>query len=92
MTTRYTQDEWLAIIDQAEGDLPGVLAEYRAPTVGSAAFARTIDHTVLKFGTTQADVDRICAEAKKYNFKVGEPSNFKSSINFHAERIQAEAC
>ena len=30
--------------------------------------AKTIDHTILKPGAEQKDVERICAEAKKWNF------------------------
>ncbi len=30
--------------------------------------AKTIDHTVLKATATQADIEKLCAEAKEYNF------------------------
>jgi len=84
MTTSYTQHEWVTIFDEAEQALPGILPEYRAPTVGSAAFARTIDHTILKLGATQKDIDRLCAEAKKHMFKVrkfyGSSQNLRDVI------------
>jgi len=57
MTTRYTQDDWIAIFDEAEQALPGRFPEYKVPAVGSPAFADTIDHTILKLGATQEDID-----------------------------------
>ena len=69
-TTRYTQDEWLAVFDQAEQNLPSTLQEYKAPNVGTAAFARTIDHTLLKLEATEKQVDILCEEASRHNFKV----------------------
>ena len=70
MTTRYTDDEWEAIIDKAEGNLPRTPVEYKAPTVGSEEFAKTIDHTILKLDATKEQVDAICEEARRFNFKV----------------------
>lgn len=70
MTTISTQDEWVAIFNEAEQNLPGTLPTQKAPTVGSAAFARTIDHTILKPGITQENIDSLCAEARKHMFKV----------------------
>lgn len=69
MTTRYTQDEWLAIFDQADQNLPSGPLEYKAPSVGTATFAKTIDHTLLKLEATGKQVDTLCEEAKRYNFK-----------------------
>ena len=70
MTTRYTQDEWLAIFDQAEQNPNSTSIEYKAPSVGTEAFAKSIDHTLLKLEATGEQVDTLCEEAKKYNFKV----------------------
>ena len=70
MTTRYTDDEWETIIDEAEGNLPKTPVEYKAPTVGSEEFAKTIDHTILKLDATKEQVDAICEEARRFNFKV----------------------
>jgi len=70
MTARYTHDEWLAIFDQAEGDLPSQPVVYKAPNVGSVDFAKTIDHTLLKLDATMEQVDAICEEARKFNFQV----------------------
>ena len=70
MTTRYTQDEWLAIFDHAGQNLSSVPIEYKAPSVGTATFAKTIDHTLLKLEATGEQVDALCKEAKRHNFKV----------------------
>ena len=70
MTTRYTDDEWETIIDQAERNLPSTPVEYKAPNLGSEEFAKTIDHTILKLDATKEQVDAICEEARRFNFKV----------------------
>lgn len=70
MTTRYTQDEWLAIFDQAGQNPPSTPLGYNAPSVGTAAFAKTIDHTLLKLDATEKQVDTLCKEARRLNFKV----------------------
>ena len=70
MTARYTQDEWLAIFDQAEQNLASSPTDYKAPSVGTEAFAKTIDHTLLKLDATGEQVDSLCEEAKIFNFKV----------------------
>ena len=70
MTTRYTQDEWLAIFDTAERNLSDARVDYKAPSVGTAAFAKTIDHTLLKLEATEKQVDTLCEEAIRHNFKV----------------------
>ena len=69
-TTTYTEHDWLAIFDQAEQNLPIHPLKYKAPTVGTAAFAQTIDHTLLKLEATQDQLDTLCEEAIKHNFKV----------------------
>ncbi|CAF9925694.1 MAG: hypothetical protein ALECFALPRED_003203 [Alectoria fallacina] len=69
MTTRYTQDEWLAIFDQAGQNPPSTPLGYNAPSVGTAAFAKTIDHTLLKLDATEKQVDTLCKEARRLNFK-----------------------
>ena len=70
MATRYTQDEWLALFDQAEQNLPSGPLEYTAPSAGTAAFAKTIDHTLLKLEASGEQVDTLCEEAKRHGFKV----------------------
>lgn len=70
MTTRYTHKEWLAIIDQATENLPISPAIYKAPNVGSEDFAKAIDHTLLKLDATKEQMDTLCEEARRFNFKV----------------------
>ena len=85
MTTRYTEDEWRAIINQAEQGLPKSPREYKAPYLGSEDFAKTIDHTILKLDASEEQVDTVCEEARRFHFKVRPLYSFKSSINmsFH---------
>ena len=66
-----TDEEWAAIIDQAYKDLPTDFPSYDCPDPGTAEFAQYIDHTLLKEDATTAQIQQICEEAKKYQFKVG---------------------
>ena len=70
MTTRYTEEEWISIIDQANRNLPQQSLEYKAPTLGTEAFAKSIDHTLLKLDTTEEQIDTLCEEARRHDFKV----------------------
>ena len=72
MTTRNTREEWQSVIDGAEQAIPSEFTEYKTPGLGTAEFAKCIDHTLLKLDATKSQVEELCAEAKKYNFKVGE--------------------
>jgi len=45
--------------------VPGITS----PT--SLGFAQTIDHTLLKPDATEAQVDGLCDEARRFGFKVG---------------------
>ena len=67
---RYTQDEWLAIFDQAVQHLSNTRIEYKPPRIGTTAFAETIDHTLLKVEARGEQVDVLCEEARGYGFKV----------------------
>lgn len=71
MTTRYTQEEWLAIIDRARQELPAERIYYKAPDIGTVEFAKCIDHTLLKLDATKEQIDHLCEEARTYDFKVG---------------------
>ena len=71
MTTRYTNAEWAAIIEQTEREL--VVSEtkaYLAPDVGSPAFMKTIDHTLLKLDAKAVQIDALCSEARVDGFAV----------------------
>ena len=70
MTTRFTQEEWLGIINGAQENLSLSKTVYKAPTLGTEPFAKFIDHTLLKVNATKEQIDALCKEAKKYNFKV----------------------
>ena len=70
MTNRNTQDEWLAVIEQAEKGIPSSFTEYKVPGPGSEEFAKSIDHTLLKLESTQSQIDELCEEARRHNFKV----------------------
>ena len=80
MTTRYTQDEWLAIIDQAQKRVPSTRVQYKAPNIGTKEFAKTIDHTLLKLDATKEQIDMLCEEARKHDFKVHLPHTFGYSL------------
>lgn len=70
MTIRFTQDEWITVIEGADKNLPLSKTFYEAPDLGTEAFAKCIDHTLLKLNATKEQIDVLCEEAKKYNFKV----------------------
>ncbi len=70
MTARYTQEEWLSIIGGAEKNLPLTRTVYKAAKLGTEAFPKCIDHTLLKLDATKEQIEVLCEEAMKYNFKV----------------------
>ena len=61
--------EVLAALQQVDevsvNHAPGIAS----PT--SLGFAQTIDHTLLKPDATEAQVDGLCDEARRFGFKVG---------------------
>ena len=71
MTTKQTNEEWVAIFEQAEKELPSFPIVHGAPSLGSDAFAKTIDHTLLKLDATAEKIDTLCEEAVRHNFRVG---------------------
>jgi len=70
MTMETTQEEWAAIIDEAEQNVSSTSKVYKAPSIGSTAFAKTIDHTLLKLEATAEQIDTLCKEAVENDFKV----------------------
>ena len=70
MTNRNTKNEWIAVIEQAEKGISSTFAEYKAPGLESEEFAKSIDHTLLKLESTQSQIDELCEEARRHNFKV----------------------
>ena len=66
-----TQGEWADIIDRAYKALPAYYPQYPCPEQGTVDFAKLIDHTLLKLDATPQQIDVLCEEARKYQFKVG---------------------
>ena len=83
MTSRNTNDEWISIIERAENGVPSTFTEYKSPGLGTEEFAKSIDHTLLKLDAKQSQIDELCDEAKKHNFKVGAISINVSSRRDH---------
>lgn len=78
MTTRYTQAEWRTIINEAEKDVPSSFLEYKAPVLGTPDFANCIDHTLLKLDANKDQIDELCEEAKRHQFRVGSQISYCS--------------
>lgn len=70
MTLRYTNAEWEDIIEQATSDLVVSREPYPCPDIGSYAFMKTIDHTLLKLEARPLQFDDLCAEARVDGFAV----------------------
>jgi deoxyribose-phosphate aldolase len=70
MTTRYTNEEWATFIIQVEKDVEVPDVDYPTPRLGSKAFAKTIDHTLLKLDAKQPQFDAVCSEARVDGFAV----------------------
>ncbi|MCJ1319058.1 hypothetical protein MMC15_004391 [Xylographa vitiligo] len=64
-----THEEWVKVIDEIVCNLPQAYPTYQAPKPGTVEFAKYIDHTLLKLDATEEQIDQLCEEAKKYNFK-----------------------
>ncbi|KAL8772077.1 MAG: hypothetical protein Q9209_002743 [Squamulea sp. 1 TL-2023] len=69
MTARYTQAEWGAIIHEAEKDIPSSFPGYKPPTLGIPDFSKCIDHTLLKLDATRDQIDELCEQAKRHDFR-----------------------
>ncbi|KAI9819139.1 MAG: hypothetical protein M1827_007295 [Pycnora praestabilis] len=70
MTTRYTDEEWTSIIRSARETLSDADMMYKAPTLGSEEFTKSIDHQLLNMDARKEDVDRLCEEARTWKFNV----------------------
>ena len=51
--------------------LPTKPPSYPLPAIRPRELAQYIDHTLLKLDATNEQVDSLCAEARRYQFKVG---------------------
>ncbi len=69
MAAQYSQEKWRAVIGQVEEELPRLSAEYNAPSLDFDV-AQSIDHTLLKVDATEEQIDSLCEEAQKFEFKV----------------------
>jgi len=72
MTTRYTSEEWAKFIAEVEGEVKETQEPYPCPDIGSPAFAKTIDHTLLKLEARPIQFDSLCAEARVGAFAVDD--------------------
>lgn len=70
MTTRYTNEEWASFIAEVEADIVTSDRPYPVPAIGSPAFAKTIDHTLLKLEARPVQFDELCSEARVDGFAV----------------------
>lgn len=70
MTSRYTNTEWTAIIEQTERELVVSQDPYPCPEIATPAFMKTIDHTLLKLEARSAQFNDLCAEARVDGFAV----------------------
>ncbi|THY99399.1 deoxyribose-phosphate aldolase [Aureobasidium pullulans] len=67
MTTRYTPQEWRAIISEVARELEVYEQDY-CPDISKIDIARTIDHTLLKLDASPRQIDELCGEARIANF------------------------
>lgn len=70
MTLRYTNAEWEDIIKQTANELVVSQEPYPCPDIGSPAFMKTMDHTLLKLDARPNQFDDLCAEARVDSFAV----------------------
>ncbi|KAI9703203.1 MAG: hypothetical protein M1836_007768 [Candelina mexicana] len=69
MTTRYTDPEWVQIIQESQESLSDDKTIYQAPMIGSPEFARYIDHTMVNLDAKKEHIDILCAEARIHGFR-----------------------
>lgn len=70
MTGHFTQDELLAIIEQSKQDVTNPPVQYKVPDLRSQDFTKMIDHTYLKLDAETEQIDQLCDEARRHDFKV----------------------
>lgn len=70
MTLRYTNAEWASIIEETEKNLVVSQEPYPYPEIGSPAFMKTMDHTLLKLDAKSIQFDELCSEARVDGFAV----------------------
>lgn len=70
MTLRYTNAEWAEFVRQTVDDLVVSQEPHPCPGIGSLAFMKTMDHTLLKLDSRGNQFDDLCAEARVDSFAV----------------------
>lgn len=63
-----TNDEWATLISEVEGSVPE--QQTPCPRPSAEHLAGYFDHTLLKLDAKSDDLEQLCAEAKRYLFKV----------------------
>ena len=71
---QHTQGDWEAIFEFFS--VKENLRHFRIPRLSfhldtMHELPESIDHTLLKVDADRTQIDRLCEEARKYNFKVG---------------------
>jgi hypothetical protein len=69
-TRNRTNAEWGALIETKIAEVGIVNYEITFRLERPSDIARLIDHTALKPESTEAQIDQLCREARKYGFKV----------------------
>ena len=73
MATNLSPDQWNSLLRRAQNDLEQLSAppqDPKIPDLDARAVAGSIDHTLLKLDATREQINQLCAEARKYAFKV----------------------
>ena len=64
-----SQEQLQGLISRTTKEISASSTQCELPTPGSDAFAHAIDHTLLKLDATEAQIDKLCEEAKAYKFR-----------------------
>lgn len=72
----YTNEEWAVLIKAKIKEIEALTPTVSVITPFKDDLARTIDHTLLKPDATPSQIDELCDQAIRYNFKV--------SFSYHA--------
>ena len=70
MPLRYTNAEWEEFVQQIADEVTVSHEPYPCPDIGSLAFMKTMDHTLLKLDSRPSQFDDLCAEARVDSFAV----------------------
>ena len=62
--------EWTALFKRTEENIKVSEQPCELPEISRVKLAKHIDHTLLKLDATEAQIDELCSEARKYGFAV----------------------